>query len=48
MTITFTGNSPYLLDESCNLLVDLLKPGLGVGRLGGVHLVHSDDQLLHA
>merc|ERR1719371_35291 len=36
-----------LLDETGHLLLDLLEPGLGVGRLGGVHLVHGDDELLH-
>merc|ERR1719264_447339 len=36
-----------LLDEPRHLLLDLLEPGLGVGRLGGVHLVHSNDELLH-
>merc|ERR1711894_749394 len=36
-----------LLDETSHLLLDLLEPGLGVGRLGRVHLVHSDDELLH-
>merc|ERR1712047_142616 len=35
-----------LLDEARHLLLDLLKPGLGVGRLCGVHLVDGDDQLL--
>ena len=35
-----------LLDEVCHLLLDLLKPGLAVGRLGGVHLVGSHDELL--
>merc|ERR1712062_316087 len=35
-----------LLDEARHLLLDLLEPGLGVGRLGGVHLVDGDDQLL--
>ena len=35
-----------LLDEVGNLLLDLLKPGLAVGRLGGVHLVTSNNQLL--
>ena len=36
-----------LLDEAGHLLLDLLEPGLGVGRLGGVHLVDSNDELLH-
>ena len=36
----------YLLDETGHLLLDLLEPGLGVGRLGGVHLVDGNDQLL--
>ena len=35
-----------LLDEVLDLLLDLLKPGLAVGGLGGVHLVTSNDQLL--
>merc|ERR1719348_2613689 len=35
-----------LLDESGHLLLDLLKPSLGVGWLGGVHLVDSHDELL--
>merc|ERR1719219_656916 len=36
-----------LLDEAGDLLADLLKPGLAVGRLGGVHLVGGHDELLH-
>ena len=40
-------NLTHLLDEPSNLLLDLLKPGLRVGRLRGIHLVHRDDQLLH-
>merc|ERR1719150_416555 len=44
------GNSSWvvahLLDEAGHLLLDLLEPGLGVGGLGGVHLVDGDDQLL--
>merc|ERR1719510_596516 len=36
-----------LLDEAGDLLADLLEPGLAVGRLGGVHLVGSHDELLH-
>merc|ERR1719339_631887 len=36
-----------LLDESGHLLLDLLEPSLGVGGLGGVHLVDGDDELLH-
>merc|ERR1719309_233724 len=36
----------HLLDEAGHLLLDLLEPGLGVGRLGGVHLVDGDDELL--
>merc|ERR1719325_377362 len=44
------GNSSWvvahLLDEARHLLLDLLEPGLGVWRLGGVHLVNGDDQLL--
>merc|ERR1719323_2742262 len=35
-----------LLDEVGHLLLDLLEPGLAVGRLGGVHLVAGDDELL--
>merc|ERR1712158_101860 len=35
-----------LLDETGHFLLDLLEPGLGVGRLGGVHLVDGNDQLL--
>merc|ERR1719341_2141353 len=35
-----------LLDEVLDLLLDLLKPGLAVGGLGGVHLVASNDELL--
>merc|ERR1719220_314908 len=35
-----------LLDESGHLLLDLLKPSLGVGGLGGVHLVDAHDELL--
>merc|ERR1719237_706103 len=35
-----------LLDEFGHLLLDLLEPGLGVGWLGGVHLVDSHDELL--
>ena len=35
-----------LLDEVLDLLLDLLKPGLAVGGLSGVHLVASDDELL--
>merc|ERR1719357_255636 len=35
-----------LLDEAGHLLLDLLEPGLGVGGLGGVHLVDGDDELL--
>ena len=37
-----------LLDEALDLLLDLLEPGLGVGRLGGVHLVDGHDELLDA
>merc|ERR1719367_1499450 len=44
------GNSNWvvsdLLDEVGNFLLDLLKPGLAVGRLGGVHLVTGNDELL--
>ena len=35
-----------LLDEVLDLLLDLLKPGLAVRRLGRVHLVTSNNQLL--
>ena len=35
-----------LLDEVLDLFLDLLKPGLAVGGLGGVHLVASNDELL--
>ena len=45
--LTKSSSSTHLLDKSSNLLLDLLKPGLRVGRFGGVHLVHRDDQLLH-
>ena len=37
-----------VLDEALHLLLDLLEPCLGVGRLGGVHLVDGHDQLLDA
>merc|ERR1712003_213500 len=36
-----------LLDEVLDFLLDLLKPGLTVRRLGGVHLVTSNNQLLY-
>merc|ERR1719270_299897 len=35
-----------LLDKVGHLLLDLLKPGLAVGRLGGVHLVTGNNELL--
>merc|ERR1719282_1091554 len=35
-----------LLDKDGHLLLDLLKPGLAVGRLGGVHLVTGNNELL--
>merc|ERR1719270_3324029 len=35
-----------LLDEVGHLLLNLLKPGLAVGRLGGVHLVAGNNELL--
>merc|ERR1719516_818494 len=35
-----------LLDEVGDFLLDLLEPGLAVWRLGGVHLVTGDDELL--
>ena len=34
------------LQESLDILLDLLEPLLGVGRLGGVHLVDGHDELL--
>merc|ERR1719325_469460 len=46
------GNSSWvvahLLDEARHLLLDLLEPGLGVGGLGGVHLVDGHNELLDA
>merc|ERR1719275_276373 len=41
------GVVPDLLDEAGHLLLDLLEPGLGVGGLGGVHLVDGHNELLH-
>merc|ERR1712012_1497452 len=35
-----------LLDKVGHLLLNLLKPGLAVGRLGGVHLVTGNNELL--
>merc|ERR1719203_1751187 len=35
-----------LLDEATHLLLDLLEPSLGVGRLSGVHLVDGHNELL--
>ena len=35
-----------LLDEARHLLLDLLEPSLGVGGLGGVHLVYTHNELL--
>ena len=35
-----------LLDEARDFLLNFLEPGLAIGRLGGVHLVDSHDQLL--
>ena len=35
-----------LLDKAGNFLANLLKPGLAVGRLGGIHLVSGHDELL--
>merc|ERR1719282_1692468 len=35
-----------LLDKVGHLLLDFLKPGLAVGRLGGVHLVTGNNELL--
>merc|ERR1719170_13020 len=44
------GNSNWvvsdLLDEVGDFLLNLLKPGLAVGRLGGVHLVTGNNELL--
>merc|ERR1719369_453080 len=37
-----------LLDKSRNFLLDLFKSSLGVRRLGGVHLVNSNNQLLNS
>ena len=37
----------HLLDETRHLLLDLLEPSLGVGGLGRVHLVDSNNELLH-
>jgi len=37
-----------LLDEVGNFLLDFLEPSLAVRRLGRVHLVDTDDQLLHS
>ena len=37
-----------LLDEARHLLLDLLEPVLAVRGLGGVHLVDTDDKLLHS
>jgi hypothetical protein len=37
-----------LLDETLDLLLDLLEPGLGLGRLGGVPLVDGHNELLDA
>merc|ERR1719356_2252365 len=42
-----SGIVANLLDEARHLLLDLLKPSLRVGGLGGVHLVDSNDELLH-
>ena len=36
-----------LLDEARYLLGNLLKPGLAVRGLGGVHLVTGNNELLH-
>merc|ERR1719402_1394057 len=35
-----------LLDEARDFLLDFLEPSLAVGRLGGVHLVDSHNELL--
>ena len=37
---------PNFLDEALDLLLDLLKPGLRVWGLSGVHLVDTNNQLL--
>merc|ERR1719341_3048377 len=37
-----------LLDEARDFLLDFLEPSLAVWGLGGVHLVDSDDELLHS
>merc|ERR1740128_695733 len=37
-----------LLDKTRHLLLDLLEPVLAVRGLGGVHLVDTDDKLLHS
>lgn len=39
---------PNLLDVSTDFLGDLLKASLAVWGLGGVHLVDSNDKLLHS
>ena len=44
--MSYQKQFPHLLDESGHLLLDLLEPGLRVGRLGGVHLVDGNDELL--
>merc|ERR1719232_1190356 len=40
------GVVPDLLDKVGHFLLNLLKPGLAVGRLGGVHLVTGNNELL--
>ena len=37
-----------LLDEARHLLLNLLESVLAVGGLGGVHLVDTNDELLHS
>merc|ERR1740136_144882 len=37
-----------LLDEARHFLLNLLEPRLAVWRLSGVHLVYSNDKLLHS
>ena len=36
-----------LLDVAAHFLLDFLETGLAEGRLSGVHLVDTDDELLH-
>ena len=48
LPLFFPGPWHNLLGESMDLLLDLLELGLGVGLLGGVHLVDGHDELLDA